>query len=46
MRNEGLPAHMITVPSHDALKTGTLHAILSEVAERRSIAIESILQLL
>jgi hypothetical protein len=37
---------MVTVPSHDALKTGTLHAIVSEVAERRSITIESILKLL
>ena len=46
---EGLvfsPAHAITVPMHDPLKTGTLHGILSEVAHMRSITIESIADLL
>jgi hypothetical protein len=47
--DEGLvfsPAHAITVPMHDPLKTGTLHGILSEVAHMRSITIESIADLL
>ena len=42
LRHEGPPAHTITVPLHDSLKTGTLHGILSEVAQMRSITIESI----
>ena len=46
LRNEGPPVHMITVPMHQALKTGTLHGILSEVAQMRSISIESIIELL
>jgi len=45
-RSEGLPAHTITVPLHNPLKTGTLNSILSEVARMRSIQIESIIELL
>ena len=40
LRHEGPPAHMITVPRHNPLKTGTLHGILLEVAQNRSITIE------
>ena len=43
LRHEGPPAHSITVPKHNPLKTGTLHGILSEVAQMRSIAIESLI---
>ena len=46
LRHDGPPAHAITVPLHDPLKTGTLHGILSEVAEKRSITVESIVDLL
>jgi predicted RNA binding protein YcfA (HicA-like mRNA interferase family) len=46
LRHDGPPAHAITVPTHNPLKTGTLHGILSEVAQKRSIAIESITDLL
>jgi predicted RNA binding protein YcfA (HicA-like mRNA interferase family) len=46
MRHNGPPFHMITVPWHDPLKTGTLHSILSEVAQARSITIESLSGLL
>jgi len=46
LRREGPPAHTITVPMHDSLKTGTLHGILSEVARMRSISVESIADLL
>jgi predicted RNA binding protein YcfA (HicA-like mRNA interferase family) len=46
LRHEGPPAHAITVPLHDPLKTGTLHDILAEVAQKRSVTIESIVHLL
>ncbi|MDR3776698.1 MAG: type II toxin-antitoxin system HicA family toxin [Terracidiphilus sp.] len=42
----GLPAHSITVPFHDPLKTGTLHGILAEVAQAQSISIQSIVDML
>jgi predicted RNA binding protein YcfA (HicA-like mRNA interferase family) len=42
LRHEGPPVHTITVPLHNPLKTGTLHGILSEVAQVRSITIESL----
>jgi predicted RNA binding protein YcfA (HicA-like mRNA interferase family) len=42
LRHEGPPVHLITVPLHDALKTGTLHGILSEVAQMRAVTIESL----
>lgn len=42
LRHEGPPVHAITVPLHNPLKTGTLHDILSEVAQMRSITIESL----
>jgi predicted RNA binding protein YcfA (HicA-like mRNA interferase family) len=46
LRHEGPPVHIITVPLHNPLKIGTLHGILSETAQRRSITIESIADLL
>jgi predicted RNA binding protein YcfA (HicA-like mRNA interferase family) len=46
LRCDGPPDHLITVPFHDPLKTGTLHGILAEVAQTRSITIESIIHLL
>jgi predicted RNA binding protein YcfA (HicA-like mRNA interferase family) len=46
LRHEGPPVHTITIPMHDSLKTGTLHGILSEVAQMRSITIDSISDLL
>jgi predicted RNA binding protein YcfA (HicA-like mRNA interferase family) len=42
LRHEGPPVHSITVPLHNPLKSGTLHGILSEVAQMRSITIESL----
>ncbi len=42
LRHEGPPVHSITVPLHNPLKSGTLHGILSEVAQMRSIPIESL----
>lgn len=46
LRHEGPPAHAITVPLHNPLKAGTLHGIVSEVAQVRSIPLESIVDLL
>lgn len=46
LRHEGPPVHTITVPLHNPLKAGTLHGILSEIAQMRSITIESITDLL
>jgi predicted RNA binding protein YcfA (HicA-like mRNA interferase family) len=46
LRHEGPPLHLITVPVHNPLKTGTLHGILSEVAHMRSVSIETLMELL
>lgn len=46
LRHPGPPVHTITVPLHDALKTGTRHGILSEVAYARATTIDSIAELL
>jgi predicted RNA binding protein YcfA (HicA-like mRNA interferase family) len=46
LRHDGPPAHAIAVPQHNPLKTGTLHGILSEVAEKRSVTLEFIADLL
>ena len=46
LRHPGPPVHMITVPLHNPLKTGTLHGILAEVAQMRSVTIESLADLL
>jgi hypothetical protein len=46
LRHPGPPAHLITVPWHNALKTGTLHAILSEVARMRSTTVDALAALL
>ena len=46
LRHQGPPAHSITVPQHNPLKIGTLHGILAEVAQVRSITVESLSELL
>jgi predicted RNA binding protein YcfA (HicA-like mRNA interferase family) len=46
LKHQGPPVHSITVPRHNTLKTGTLHEILSEVAQARSSTIESLIELL
>jgi predicted RNA binding protein YcfA (HicA-like mRNA interferase family) len=46
LRHAGLPPHTITIPLHHSLKSGTLHGILSEVAQMRAIPIESLVELL
>ena len=46
LRHHGPPAHAITIPLHNPLKTGTLHGILSQVAKIRSATLESLAELL
>jgi predicted RNA binding protein YcfA (HicA-like mRNA interferase family) len=46
LRHEGPPRHTITIPLHNPLNTGTLHAIVTEVAHVRSITVESFVELL
>jgi predicted RNA binding protein YcfA (HicA-like mRNA interferase family) len=46
LRHDGPPPHLITIPLHDPLKIGTLHGIVSEVALKRSVTVESIVRLL
>ena len=46
LRHPRPPAHTITVPLHNPLKIGTLHAILSEVAEMQSRTVDSLSELL
>jgi predicted RNA binding protein YcfA (HicA-like mRNA interferase family) len=46
LRHEGPPVHLVTVPLHNPLKTGTLHGILTEVALMRSTTIDSLAALL
>jgi predicted RNA binding protein YcfA (HicA-like mRNA interferase family) len=46
LQHEGPPAHTITIPLHNPLKTGTLHGILSEVARMRSTTLDSLSELL
>ena len=46
LRNEVHPVHAVTVPLHNPLKTGTLHGILAEVAQMRSVTVESIVEML
>ncbi len=46
LRHVGPPPHMISIPLHPTLKIGTIHSILSEVAQARAITIESIVEIL
>jgi predicted RNA binding protein YcfA (HicA-like mRNA interferase family) len=46
LRHQGPPAHLITIPLHNPLKTGTLHGILTEVAQMRSMTVESLAEML
>jgi predicted RNA binding protein YcfA (HicA-like mRNA interferase family) len=46
LRHDGPPPHSISVPLHDSLKVGTLQGILAEVAEKRAVTIDSLIDLL
>jgi predicted RNA binding protein YcfA (HicA-like mRNA interferase family) len=42
LRHDGPPGHLVTVPLHNPLRVGTLHGILSEVAQMQSVTEESL----
>jgi predicted RNA binding protein YcfA (HicA-like mRNA interferase family) len=44
LRHSGPPVHTITVPLHNPLKIVTLHAILAEVVQVRSIPIDAVIE--
>jgi predicted RNA binding protein YcfA (HicA-like mRNA interferase family) len=46
LRHRGPPAHSISVPLYDPLKTGTLHGIVTEVVAMRSMSVEDFAELL
>lgn len=46
LQHPGPPTHSLTVAKHDALKVGTLSAILDAVANERGISVEEILEAL
>ena len=46
LRHDGPPAHSISIPRHDSLKIGTLHGILTEVAQFRAMSTETLAALL
>jgi predicted RNA binding protein YcfA (HicA-like mRNA interferase family) len=46
LRHDAPPVHSITIPLHKPLKTGTLHGILVEVADQRTVSIDSLIELL
>jgi predicted RNA binding protein YcfA (HicA-like mRNA interferase family) len=46
LQHPGPPAHSISVPMHNPMKTETFHGILADVAQARSISIQSIVELL
>ena len=46
LRHTAPPSHTITIPLHNPMKLGTLHGILTEVAQMRSVTIESLVELL
>jgi predicted RNA binding protein YcfA (HicA-like mRNA interferase family) len=46
LRFQGTPTHSVSVPNHPELKTGTLHAILSAVAEARGVPLDVLTKML
>lgn len=46
LKHPGPPAHLLTVPRHNPIKIGTLHAILTDVSQMRAIALEKIAETL
>jgi predicted RNA binding protein YcfA (HicA-like mRNA interferase family) len=46
LKHDGPPTHLITVPRHKRIKTGTLQALLAEVARMRSVTLDSLVDAL
>jgi predicted RNA binding protein YcfA (HicA-like mRNA interferase family) len=44
--HDGPPAHAVTIPRTNVLKTGTLRGILTEAAQARGLTIEAIVEML
>lgn len=42
----GPPTHLITIPNHNPLKVGLLHALLKEVADRQGVPLERLVEML
>jgi len=36
--------HHVTIPSHDPIRLGTLHAVLKDVADHHAITVDDLLQ--
>jgi len=46
LKHDDPPAHLITIPLHNPLKTSTLHDIVAEVARMRCVTVRSIAEML
>ena len=46
LRHGASSGHVVTVPMHNPLKLGTLRGILLEVAQQRSVMVETIVRML
>ncbi len=46
MHHPGPPRHLITVPGHRPMRVGTLHALITEVAQMRGLSVDEIIALL
>ncbi len=40
LQHPGPPVHSVSVPLHDALKAGTIHSILADVAVMRGVRLD------
>lgn len=43
MRFPGPPSHAVTIPNHDPIKVGTLHGIVSDVAQHLGVEPDEVL---
>lgn len=42
LRHDGPPSHSTSIPKHKVLKTGTLHAVLTDAGKQRPMSIEKL----
>jgi predicted RNA binding protein YcfA (HicA-like mRNA interferase family) len=43
MRFAGPPGHAVTIPNHDPIKVGTLHGIITDVAQHLGVEPDEVL---